>query len=85
MDPLSITATSIALAEVVIKGAKRLQELLGAREDIQSLVSEVAQPSRVFRDAQFVLSERRKHLKLPQNAIDAGVAIPAQAQINSEN
>ena len=80
MDPLSITVSSIALAKVVIKGAKTLQELLGAREDIQSLVDEVTQLNRVFEDAQVLLGERKKHLQLPQNMIDAGVSILSQAQ-----
>ncbi|PNP79779.1 hypothetical protein FNYG_06872 [Fusarium nygamai] len=80
MDPLSITVSTIALAEVVIKGANTLQELLGARENIQSLIDEAYQLERVFEDAQVVLLERKKHDQLPQNAIDPGTVILSQVQ-----
>ncbi|KAF5650739.1 ankyrin [Fusarium sp. NRRL 52700] len=80
MDPLSITVSSIALAEVVIKGANELQELFGARENIQSLVDEVYQLERVVQDAQVVLLERKKHDQLSQSAVDTGTVILSQVQ-----
>lgn len=80
MDPLSIIASSIAIAEVVAKAARKVQELLGARDSVQSLVDEVTKLDRVLKDAKGALSERKKHGQLPQNCVDAGTLFLAQAQ-----
>ena len=81
MDPLSILASSITLATMVLRAADQLQQILSACKELHDLIDEVDKLCSIFEEAQNVFVERKKHAELPQQAVDAGSRIVNQAQI----
>lgn len=75
MDPLSIIASSIAVAQAVTATADTLGKVIRASRELQDLIGEVDKLRIVLDEAQRVFTERKKHAALPQQSVDAGCRI----------
>ncbi|ORX96464.1 hypothetical protein BCR34DRAFT_497736 [Clohesyomyces aquaticus] len=80
MDPISVLASSIAIATAVLQTADKLQQVLSAGQELRDLIDEIDKLRSVFEEAQRAFIERKLHAELPRVALEAGSRIVSQAQ-----
>jgi hypothetical protein len=70
MDPLSIIASTIALASLVGYGLEKLRELHGASNDVYSLINEVTDLKLILLEAERSIAERKSYPQQYQGSVE---------------
>jgi hypothetical protein len=70
MDPLSITASAIAIAGATAQTLEALNSIHGASSELHALMNEVSELRIVLPEVERVILERRTHQQLPQGTVD---------------
>ena len=70
MDPLSIIASTIAIACATAQTLETLKSIYGANSELHALMNEVSELQIVLPEVERVILERRTHQQLPQGTVD---------------
>jgi hypothetical protein len=70
MDPLSVIASSIAVAGAVSAGLETVRTLHNAGSELHSLINEVSDITVLLGEVERAILERRHHQQLPQWTVD---------------
>lgn len=70
MDPLSVIASTIAIAGALSSGLDQLRTLYDAGQEIHTLMNEVSEIRIILSEVESAIMERQSRKQLPQRSID---------------
>jgi hypothetical protein len=70
MDPLSVIASTIAIATATAQTLEALRSIYGASSELHALMNEISELRIVLPEVERVTLERRTHQQLPQRTVD---------------
>jgi hypothetical protein len=84
MDPLSVIASSIAIAGAVSAGLEAVRTIHNAGGELHSLMNEVSEITILLGEVERAILERRRHQQLPQWTINniSKILLGAKSQLH---